>query len=79
MLTCQSAYVVQADRKNWPTVHTVGRIIWQVGIDDQRHDLTQTLTQCLKITEKVSFNIASEASYVYIYMSGQKWIKNAKN
>ena len=27
-------------------------------------------TQCLKITENVSFNIASEASYVYI-MSGQ--------
>ena len=27
--------------------------------------------QCLKITEKVSFNIASEASYVYI-LSGQK-------
>ena len=35
------------------------------------------LTQCLKITEKVSFNIASEASYVYI-LSGQKLIKNAK-
>ena len=34
--------------------------------------------RCLKITEKVSFNIASEASYVYI-MSGQKLIKNAKN
>ena len=34
--------------------------------------------QCLKITEKVSFNIASEASYVYI-LSGQKLIKNAKN
>ena len=33
--------------------------------------------QCLKITEKVSFNIASEASYVYI-LSGQKLIKNAK-
>ena len=32
---------------------------------------------CLKITEKVSFNIASEASYVYI-LSGQKVIKNAK-
>ena len=32
----------------------------------------------LKITEKVSFNIASEASYVYI-LSGQKFIKNAKN
>ena len=29
-------------------------------------------------TEKVSFNIASEASYVYI-LSGQKLIKNAKN
>ena len=32
----------------------------------------------LKITEKVSFNIASEASYLYI-LSGQKLIKNAKN
>ena len=30
-----------------------------------------------KITEKVSLNIASEASYVYI-LSGQKLIKNAK-
>ena len=35
-------------------------------------------TRCLKIAEKVSFNIASEASYVYI-LSGQKLIKNAKN
>ena len=35
--------------------------------------------QCLKITEKVSFNIESEASYVYI-LSGQKFIKkNVKN
>ena len=32
----------------------------------------------MKIIEKVSFNIASEASYVYI-LSGQKLIKNAKN
>ena len=31
--------------------------------------------QCLKITEKVSFNIASVASYVYI-LSGQKFTKN---
>ena len=31
-----------------------------------------------KITEKVSFNIASEASYVYILIR-QKLIKNAKN
>ena len=29
------------------------------------------LARCLKITEKVSFNIASEASYVYI-LRGQK-------
>ena len=35
-------------------------------------------SQCLKITEKVSFNIPSEASYVYI-LNGQKLIKNAKN
>ena len=34
--------------------------------------------QCLKIAEKVTFNIASEASYVYT-LSGQKFIKNAKN
>ena len=33
--------------------------------------------QWLKIKEKVSFNIASEASYVYI-LSGQKFNKNAK-
>ena len=30
------------------------------------------IARCLKSTEKVSFNIASEASYVYI-LSGQKW------
>ena len=35
------------------------------------------VTRCLKITEKVSFNIASEASYVYI-LSKEKFIKNAK-
>ena len=38
----------------------------------------QESTRCLKITEKVSFNTASEASYVYI-LSGQKLIKNAEN
>ena len=32
------------------------------------------VTRCLKITEKVSFNNASEASYVCI-LSGQKFIK----
>ena len=35
------------------------------------------ITQCLKITEKVSFNITSEASYIYI-LSDQKFIKKAK-
>jgi len=34
--------------------------------------------RCLKITEKVSFNIASEASYVYI-LSGEKFIKRCQN
>ena len=48
-------------------------------VDDQRYvHKNKSLAQCLKITEKVSFNIASEASYDYI-LSGQKLIKNAKN
>ena len=34
-------------------------------------------SRCLKITEKVSFNIASEASYVYI-LNGQNFIKMTK-
>ena len=34
--------------------------------------------QCLKLTEKVSFNIASEASYIYV-LNGEKLIKIAKN
>ena len=38
----------------------------------------KSITQCLKIAQIVAFNIASEASYVYI-LSGQKLIKNAKN
>ena len=37
-----------------------------------------TKSRCVKITEKVSFNIASKASYVYI-LSGQELTKNAKN
>ena len=35
-------------------------------------------SQCLKITETVAFNIASEASIVYI-LSGQTIIENPKN
>ena len=34
--------------------------------------------QFLKLTEKVSFNIASEASYIYV-LNGEKLIKIAKN
>ena len=37
-----------------------------------------TESHCLKITKRVAFNIASEASYVYI-LRGQKFTKNAKN
>ena len=40
--------------------------------------IVDILAWCLIITEKVSFNIASEASYVYI-LNWQKLIKNAKN
>ena len=39
---------------------------------------TKKMFHSLKITEKVSFNIESKASYVYI-LNGQKFIKNAKN
>ena len=38
-----------------------------------------TWSQCLKIAKKVSFNIVNEASYVYIFKSGQKFTKNAQN
>ena len=37
----------------------------------------QKWAQCFKIAKKVAFNIASEASYVYI-LSGQKLNENAK-
>ena len=45
--------------------------------DQLRQKVKSLESRCLKITEKVSFNIESEASYVYI-LSGQKLIKNAK-
>ena len=40
--------------------------------------MVSTLTQCLKMTKKVSFNIASKVTYVYI-LNEQKFIKKAKN
>ena len=49
-----------------------------VSSNDQILQLILINTRCLKITEKVSFNIAWEASYVTI-LSVQKLIKNAKN
>ena len=50
------------------------------ALDHDSDNLSKSSThyhcaQCLKITEKVAFNIASEASYIYIF-SGQKLIKN---
>ena len=39
---------------------------------------TKQNAQCLKAMEKVAFNIASEANYVYI-LCEQKFTKNAKN
>ena len=57
-----------------------GSHIMELGIPYFQSFLSQTSSDCtrgLKIVGKVSFNIASEASYVYI-LSGQKLIKNAQ-
>ena len=43
-----------------------------------QHNIISDTPRCLKFIERVAFNIASEASYVYI-SSGQKLIKKAKN
>ena len=48
----------------------------QIAISHPFYYLT---ARCLKITERVSFYIASEASYVYIHIRGKKLIKNAKS
>ena len=61
--------------KNWniPAVYTTYRKVYCKAV----FNFENVSTQCLKIIEKVSFNNASEASYIYI-LSGQKLIKNAK-
>ena len=64
----------------WSAVSILHKI--NNGEDDTRHSqvpLTPDsfVSRCLKIIEKVSFNIASEASSSYIF-SGQKFIKNAE-
>ena len=44
----------------------------------ERNVFITSISRCLKITEKVSFNNASESSCVFI-LSKQKLFKNAKN
>ena len=46
--------------------------------DGKLPTLRQIVHSVSKYHKKVSFNIASEVSYVYI-LSGQKFIKNAKD
>ena len=52
--------------------------IHRQNADRLSRSMWEKLAQCLKIREKVSFNIASEASYVWIFI-GQNFFKNAKN
>ena len=59
-------------RKNVPKSRTLRVTFVQIEFLVTKNSL------CLKIAEKVAFDIASEASYVYI-LSRQKFIKNAKN
>ena len=54
------------DKKSKPSF-----IIYLRGLPSYIPSITLMATQCLKITEKVAFNNASEASYIYI-LSGQK-------
>ena len=57
---------------------TIAKTRVHSDLDSVHPEFLMPLAQCLKIAGKISFNIASEASYVYI-LSGQKKIKNAKN
>ena len=50
---------------------------WHIFLDQSVKQFRES-SQCLKIAQKVAFNMASVASYVYIF-SGQKFIKNIKN
>ena len=65
------------NRNEWEFYLAVFYLIKELQLMKWRRDKAAS-SRCLKITKKVSFNIASEASYVYI-LSGQKLIKNAKN
>ena len=50
---------------------------WHIFLDQSVKQFRES-AQCLKIAQKVAFNMASVASYVYIF-SGQKFSKNIKN
>ena len=50
--------------------------LFYVWVDCKYHQMSLYDSRCWKITEKVLFNIASEASYIYI-LSGQKITKKA--
>ena len=60
---------------NWFKIRPFFSPLWNLCVPNP---LDRLKAQCLKIPEKVVFNIASEASYIYI-LSGQKFIKTAKN
>ena len=45
---------------------------WHIFLDQSVKQFRES-SQCLKIAQKVAFNMASVASYVYIF-SGQKFI-----
>ena len=64
-------YIVEDTAALWE------KLFWTITLALSLTTAGKPYTQCLKITEKVSFNIASEASYAYI-LNGQKLIKNTK-
>ena len=68
-----------AKKPHLDTLHAVKNYSMSCGTGLNGYNWTKLsipvflVSQCLKITKKVAFNIASEASYVYI-LSGQKFI-----
>ena len=73
--TCLSFISEAEGEEARPVSGTSQKVVMMLKLNVDGH---YTLTRCLKITEKISFNILSEASYVYI-LSGQKLFQNAKN
>ena len=59
--------VPQTERRRWEKIFSI-----KIIQSSKNHELI-----VFENRKKVSFNIASEASYVYI-LSGQKFIKNAR-